>query len=193
MAQDNYRGPGGRHPGQLPLRGRAGHWTFNQSGRLTFAAGGGGGVIRTTTWRTPVFDLRYNLGDVDGFGQQRQKNIEANVLLGIDFNLFLRLDITYPGTPALYFGAFKFYTIESGNPMDPNKIRALQTRRDMTTDVVSGATIGTTELSSTLLWTPPGPLRYWQVEIVCEQVSATDLVGNPITTLPVIQVTGALH
>lgn len=188
-------------PGSAPLATRAkqGHWTLNQGVPLSFGAPdpvyNATTALSGTHWRSPTYDLRYNLGDVDGFGQQRQKNIEENVLLGIDFNLFISLRLQFTANYLLFAGAFKWYMMEFGNPMNPNNIQFLQARQDISSQVYSGyndpASTGIVE--TTLIWLPTGPMRYWGVTIICDQVSATDSNGNAITAPPAILLTGALH
>lgn len=186
-----------RVPGTAPPREKQGHYTFNQSEPLAFGTPNpiynAATAITGTHWRTPVYDLRYNLGDVDGFGQRRQKNIEQDVLLGIDFNLFVSLNLTFSGTAAAQFLAFKWYMMEFGNPMDPNKPFYFQTRQDVTSQVYSGYLPAATQVDTTLVWRPTGPIRYWGVVLICDQVLATDITGAAITAPPKVLVTAALH
>lgn len=192
----------GRQGGNNPTRERQGHWTFNQSSPLDFTAPNplynATTAITGTHWRTPTFDLRYNLGDVDGFGQRRQKNIEDDVLLGINYHLFIGLTLTFTGAAFLQFPAFKWYALEFGNQMDANKLNFFESRLDISSQVYSGYVDNTNAitartLTTSLIWLPSGPIRYWGVAIMCDQVLAVDLAGDPITAPPSVLVTGALH
>lgn len=186
------------HPNPFPLRQKQGHWTFNQE-RLTWGTPNttynASTAIVGTHWRAGLFDLRYNLGDVDGFGQRRQKNIEQDVLFGINFYLFVDLDITFAAgsTAAEQYPAFRWYCIEFGNAMDPNKVRFLQSRRDITTQVYAGFNPTAQTLTVSLTWMPTGPMRYWGLALAVDQINANDINGNPIAAPPTILVDAALH
>lgn len=180
--------------GSSPQSGE-GYWTQAQSQPLAFAAptstrfGSTSGVTRRATWSTPLFDLRANLGLTDGYAQQRQKDVNGDVMLGVEFDLFVKLDLTFPSGTTLATGGplLKFSFIEYGDPMDPNKQSFLNSPQDITTSVYGGYLdlSNQREVSALLRWTPPGPLRYWGVWLV------VDDSGLPSPAQ--IQATAALH
>lgn len=185
--------------GSVPIRGKQGHWTLAQTNPLSWGAPNttynAATAIQGTHFRTPVFDLRYGLGEVDGYAQRQQKNIEPNVMLGVEFGLWLGLEITFSGTAVDQYPAFRFYCIEFGNEMNPTPqaVHFLQSRRDVTTSVYAGYNPTTTSLQTSLYWVPYGPFRYWGVALCADQISATDANGVAIAGLPSILITGALH
>ena len=187
----------------FPAPEKKGHFTQESASPLTFGTpdaryGPTTDVTSRALWSSPLFDLRYGLGQVDGFSQQRQKNIEPNVLFGggSHLNLFLKADARFGGTgePAVaWLGAFRWYYIEFGEPMNPLKQQFLHERIDITDSFSAGNQIdldgGVTEVVSLLQWMPRGPVRYWGVTIVIDKVMPELIVSG----VPTITLSAALH
>lgn len=177
--------------GSDPRRTTRGYWTFPESSSLSFVAPtdntyGPTTAITRTFWRTPTFDLRAGLGLSDGYAQLRQKNIEPDVMLGVEFDLFVDITVSYGISNPANFG---FYCIEFGHSMDPQKVAFLQARQNISSQVNGGYVTGAIgvdyQVHTNLRWTPYGPLRYWGVAIVCDQ-----LLADPT---PAIRLAAALH
>lgn len=186
--------PGRGRSDTLPWDKRA-YWTQAQTGPLEFGVpdtlyGPVTGVTSRAVWQTPLFDLRTYLGLTDGYAQRRQKDIGEDVLLGIDFNLFVKIDMTL-GAPLGAAGPYlKFYFMEFSDPVNPEKRAFINLRQDITTAVYSGYYDTATQdpVVSLLYWVPTGPVRYWGVTLIVDNLAVAPIVLNPT-----IQMTAALH
>lgn len=198
--------PFGRDPltnSPFPVPDKKGHFTQESASPLPFGTpdaryGSTTGVVSRAVWSSPLYDLRYGLGQVDGFSQRRQKNIEPNILFGggSHLNLFVKANAHFGGTgePAIGFiGAFRWFYIEFGEPMNPAKEQFLHLRIDCTDSFTSGNYIdgggGNFDVVSLIQWRPQGPLRYWGCALVIDKVLSDVFV----TGVPTITIAAALH
>jgi len=124
------------------------------------ALGDPGGTLpaQRALWASPVFDLRPDLG---GNYRPTATRIPGAARLHVQMR---RADGAFLTTIP---SAMEVYSIESAHVANPQELRFMEERLDISSDFYQG-----TE-SSVLEWAPPGaPLRFWRVTIVFDWFDA---------------------
>ena len=145
------------------VEGAEGHWARRDNPlrfdtTINAAYGDTTGVVSRAICQTPVFDLRYDLGFVDG-NRGNNQPIRRETMLGINYDLFVTLN----GFATILVGGLgitpiRVTKIEFGHASDPLRTNFFQEPEDISIDFYSGNSVsGYSELRVV----PSGPLRYW--------------------------------
>jgi hypothetical protein len=143
-----------------------------------------GTAVSQAIWRTPLFDLRPDLGYRSGL-RGNTVPIAREVMLGTEFGLFCYIRHTGGTTRFVTLPGIRAYSIEVGSTYDPGLADILQTPIDITLDVLNGRLRPVAQQSTAMLrWVPEQQLRYWGVIVVFDAMDV-----DPETLV----VSGALH
>ncbi len=182
-------GGAGAPPGQLPA-----YWA-QTADVLVYGNSLNPAILRTGTLRTPLFDLRADLGQQSGF--EAQATAVERVLFGIDLSLFFDVVIeNYATVGADYrISMFEFGAAVNpadGDPATKPQESIISSPVDVTLAFNSGAFFpsaavpGQVDFRSMLRVTPVGPLRYWGVGLTFDVI-------NNVGSERVTRIAGALH
>lgn len=119
-------------------------------------------------WISPIFDLR---PDISGNYRPTATPIPGAARLHVQvFNTDGTLIQDLPST-------LEVFSVEFAAPTNPDELRAIQERLDITADFFSGTA------SSLLEWAPVGaPIRFWRVAMVFDWTDAVAAAPNSLFT-----------
>jgi hypothetical protein len=161
-----------------------GYWSGNEQ-QLLWTAGGtvDSTSVATTTWRSPIFDLRPDLRGSSGYSH----NLSTPIFRGSAYGAGMRLMVQLNNIENLRLVlSTNWYCRELGHVLNDRRVTTLTEFQNITSDVYSGGTsaglLPATGRGVVLVFSPlANPMRFWQVEIACDQGDGAVGVLNGIT------------
>lgn len=116
------------------------------------------GVANRAIWQSPVFDLRPDLG-----GNYRPVATRIPGAARMHLQCYTSDGTFLTALPS----ELEVYSVEAGHLANPQEIKFIEERFDISTDFYQG-----TE-STVLEWSPPGaPMRFWRVSVIFDWYDA---------------------
>lgn len=135
------------------------------------------GVTMQAVWETPLFDLRPDIQDNNGYAGNSTPIGREVWLDGTGFYLFGQLlGFTTANQAASLFN-LRAYTLERASVTLPDRAQYIGTRTDVTSDLFAANPVSGSQL---FRWRPVGVVRYWSVALILEYTAA--IAFNPPLT-----------